>query len=91
VYWNQEPNEEVDMWSLAFAYLAAGLGAGLATFGGAFGIGRLASAAMDGTARQPEAAGDIRGMMILTAAMIEGVALFSVIVCVLLVFLAKAA
>ena len=79
------------MWSLAFAYLAAGIGAGLATIGGGYGISRLASAAMEGTARQPEAAGDIRGMMILTAAMIEGVALFSVIVCVLLVFLAKAA
>ncbi len=79
------------MWSLALAYLAAGIGAGLATIGGGYGIARLASAAMEGTARQPEAAGDIRGMMILTAAMIEGIALFSVIVSVLLVFLAKAA
>ncbi|HFE51956.1 MAG TPA: ATP synthase F0 subunit C [Bacteroidetes bacterium] len=79
------------MWSLAMAYLAAGLGAGLATIGGGYGIGRLASAAMESTARQPEAVGDIRGMMILTAAMIEGIALFAVIVAVLLVFVAKAA
>ncbi len=75
--------------SLAFAYLAAGLGAAGATIGGGFGIGKLASAAMESVARQPEAAGDIRGMMILTAAMIEGVALFAVVVSVLLIFSSK--
>ena len=75
--------------SLAFAYLAAGFGAAIATIGGSHGISKLASAAMEGVARQPEAAGDIRGMMILTAAMIEGVALFSVVVCVLLIFMSK--
>ena len=75
--------------SLAFAYLAAGLGAAGATIGGGFGIGKLASAAMESVAHQPEAAGDIRGMMILTAAMIEGVALFAVVVSVLLIFMSK--
>ncbi len=75
--------------SLAFAYLAAGIGAAGATIGGGFGIGKLASAAMESVARQPEAAGDIRGMMILTAAMIEGVALFAVVVSVLLIFMSK--
>jgi F-type H+-transporting ATPase subunit c len=75
--------------SLAFAYLAAGLGAAGATIGGGYGISKLASAAMEGVSRQPEAAGDIRGMMILTAAMIEGVALFAVAVCVLLIFMSK--
>ena len=48
----------------AFAYIAAGLGAGLTIIGGAAGIGRLAAAAMEGIARQPSAAGDIRGAMI---------------------------
>jgi F-type H+-transporting ATPase subunit c len=75
--------------SLAMAYLAAGLGAAGATIGGGYGISKLASAAMEGVARQPEAVGDIRGMMILTAAMIEGIALFAVVVCVLLIFVAK--
>ncbi len=75
--------------SLAMAYLAAGFGAGIATIGGGYGIGKLASAAMESVSRQPEAAGDIRGMMILTAAMIEGIALFAVVVCVLLIFMAK--
>lgn len=68
----------------AFAYLAAGLGAAGVTFSTAFGIGKLASSAMNGIARQPEAAGEIRGAMIVTAAMIEGVALLSAVICFLL-------
>jgi F-type H+-transporting ATPase subunit c len=61
--------------------IGAGLGAGLAIVGGGAGIGRLAAAAVEGMARQPEAAGDIRGAMILTAAFIEGISLFAVVVC----------
>ena len=64
--------------------LGAGLGAGLAVVGGGAGIGRLAAAAMEGIARQPEAAGDIKGSMIITAAFIEGVTLFAVVVCFML-------
>lgn len=71
-------------WALAFAYLAAGLGAGIVTFGAGIGIGKIASSAMDGTARQPEAGGAIRITMIIAAAMIEGVALFGAVVCFLL-------
>ena len=44
------------------------------------GIGKLAAAALEGTARQPEAGGQIKGTMILAAALIEGVALFGVVV-----------
>ena len=68
----------------ALAFLAAGFGAGLSVIGGAFGIGRLAAAALDGTARQPTATGDIRTSMIIAAALIEGVTLFAIVVCVLL-------
>ena len=42
---------------------------------------------MEAIARQPEAAGDIRSNMIVIAALVEGVALFAVIVCVLALFL----
>jgi F-type H+-transporting ATPase subunit c len=63
--------------------LGAGLGAGLTIVGGGFGIGRLAAAAVEGIARQPEAAGDIKGSMIITAAFIEGISLFAVVVCLL--------
>lgn len=72
------------MDSFALAYLAAGIGAFGAVLGAGLGIGRLAAAAMDGMARQPEAAGDIRGAMILTAAFIEGVAVIALVVCFLL-------
>lgn len=64
---------------------AAAIGAGLAAIGAAIGIGRLAASAVESIARQPEASGDIRGAMILTAAFIEGVALFAVVVCLLAV------
>ena len=63
------------------AKLGAGLGAGLTVFGAGFGIGKIGQAAMEGIARQPEATGDIRMNMIIAAALIEGVALFSVVVC----------
>ncbi|HYS06665.1 MAG TPA: ATP synthase F0 subunit C [Candidatus Dormibacteraeota bacterium] len=68
------------------AYFAAGIGAGLAVVGGAAGIGRLAAAAMEGSARQPQAAGDIRTGMIIAAALIEGATLFALVICVLLAF-----
>ena len=67
-----------------FAYLAAGFGAGLTVIGGAFGIGKLASSAMDASGRQPEAAGDIRSSMIIAAALIEGISLFALVICILL-------
>ena len=69
----------------ALAYLAAGLGAGISAVGAGIGIGQLASSSMDGAARQPEAIGDIRALMIVSAGLIEGVALFALIICLLLV------
>jgi F-type H+-transporting ATPase subunit c len=69
---------------MEFAYLAAGFGAGLTIIGGAFGIGKLASSAMDASGRQPEAAGDIRTSMIIAAALIEGISLFALVICILL-------
>ena len=71
-------------WEKALAFLAAGIGAGLAVVGGGAGIGRLAAAAMEGSARQPQAAGDIRTGMIIAAALIEGVTLFALVICMLL-------
>jgi F-type H+-transporting ATPase subunit c len=70
----------------SLAHLAAGIGAGIAVVGGAAGIGRLAAAAMEGSARQPQAAGDIRTGMIIAAALIEGATLFALVICVLLAF-----
>ncbi|NDV68226.1 ATP synthase F0 subunit C [Dysgonomonas sp. 25] len=65
------------------AQLGAALGAGLAAIGAGIGIGKIGGSAMEGIARQPEASGDIRMSMIIAAALIEGVALFAVVVCFL--------
>ena len=70
----------------ALAALGATLGAGIAAIAAGIGIGKIGAAAMEAIARQPEAAGDIRSNMIVIAALIEGVALFAVIVCVLTLF-----
>ena len=64
----------------------ASLGAAIAAIGAGLGIGKIGAAAMEAIARQPEAAGDIRSNMIVIAALVEGVALFAVIVCVLSLF-----
>ncbi len=72
------------MGDLGLGFLAAGIGAGLATIGAGIGIGKLAASALEGSARQPEAAGDIRTTMIIAAALIEGVALFAEVICILL-------
>jgi len=64
----------------AWAMLGAGIGAGLTTVGAGIGIGRLAGQAMDGMARQPEMAGRIQTGAIIFAALIEGVALFAVVI-----------
>ena len=69
------------------AGLGAAIGAGLAAIGAGYGIGKIGGSAMEAIARQPEAAGDIRSNMIVIAALIEGVALFAVIVSALAIFL----
>ncbi len=72
---------------MQLAYLAAGLGAAIVVLGAGLGIGKLAAAALEAISRQPEAAGDIRGAMLIMAALIEGIALFAIVLCLLLVVL----
>ena len=69
------------------AQIGAGIGAGLTAIGAGIGIGKIGSSAMEAIARQPEAKGDIRMNMIIIAALVEGVALFAVIVCLLCLFM----
>ena len=71
----------------ALALLGAGLGAGIAAIGAGLGIGKIGGSAMEAIARQPESAGDIRSNMIVIAALIEGVAFFALIVCILCIFM----
>ena len=63
----------------------AAIGAGLSAIGAGLGIGLIGKSAMEGIARQPEAVGDIRTNMIITAALVEGVALLGAVICVLVV------
>ncbi len=68
----------------ALGYLAAGFGAGITVFGAAFGIGKLAAAAMEASGRQPEVAGQVRTSMLIAAALIEGVTFFALAICIIL-------
>ena len=68
---------------LSIGKLGAALGAGLAAIGAGIGIGKIGGSAMEAIARQPESVNDIRTNMIIIAALVEGVALFAVVVCVL--------
>ena len=68
---------------LTIGKLGAALGAGLAAIGAGNGIGKIGGSAMEAIARQPESVNDIRTNMIIIAALVEGVALFAVVVCFL--------
>lgn len=61
----------------------ATIGAGMVTIGAGVGIGKLAASAMEGIARQPEAGAKIQTAMLIAAALIEGIALFCAIICLL--------
>ncbi len=65
------------------ANFAAAIGAGIVVLGAARGIGNIGASATESIARQPEAAKDISGAMLLSCALIEGVALFGVVVTLL--------
>ena len=65
----------------ALGKIGAAIGAGLVAIGAGLGIGKIGASAMESMARQPEMAGNIRTSMLIIAALIEGVAMFAVIVC----------
>ena len=71
---------------MSLAKIGACIGAGIVAIGAGLGIGKIGSSAMDSIARQPEATNNIRTNMIVIAALIEGVALFAIIVCLLALF-----
>ena len=67
--------------------VGAGFGVGLAIIGAGFGLGKISSSAVESMARQPETAGQIRGAMIILAAMLEGATFFGLLICLLCVVL----
>jgi F-type H+-transporting ATPase subunit c len=63
--------------------ISGALGAAITIIGAGYGIGRLASSAVESMARQPEVAGNIQTAMIIAAALIEGVTFFALIICII--------
>ena len=63
--------------------MGVALAAALAAFAGAYGIAKIGKSTMESIARQPESAGNLRTAMIIAAGMVEGAALFAIIVCFL--------
>jgi F-type H+-transporting ATPase subunit c len=66
--------------------LGAGIGAGLAAIGAGLGIGRIGGSMLEAIARQPEASGSMFAPMMITAALIEGVALFAIVLGLLVLY-----
>jgi len=71
----------------ALGKVGASVGAAIAALAGAFGIGKIGKSTMEAIARQPESAGNLRTAMIIAAGMVEGAALFAIIVCLLAILL----
>ena len=67
----------------ALQKVGLGVAAAIAALAAAFGIGKIGKSTMESIARQPESAGNLRTAMIIAAGMIEGAALFAIIVCLL--------
>ncbi|MGM9760649.1 MAG: ATP synthase F0 subunit C [Parabacteroides sp.] len=72
--------------AMSLGKFGATIGAALAVIGAGLGIGKIGSSAMEAIGRQPSAAGEIRTSMIIMAALVEGVALFAIVVCFLALF-----
>jgi len=70
----------------AVAKMGAGIGAGIAAVGAGIGVGNIGGNALLAMSRQPESIGDIRSNMIVAAALVEGVAFFAIVVCLLILF-----
>jgi F-type H+-transporting ATPase subunit c len=64
-----------------------GIGAGLTIIGAGLGFGRIGASALESMARQPEVAGDVRGAMIVIAALLEGATFFALLICLLPLFI----
>ena len=72
-------------YSQAWAMMGAGIGAGVAVIGAGIGIGRVGGQVADGMARQPERAGQIQTAGLIFAALVEGAALFAIVIAFLIV------
>lgn len=82
----QTPPAGDDISLIGTTKYAIGIGVALTIIGAAYGFGKIGGAALEGMARQPEVAGDIRGAMIVIAALLEGATFFGLLICLLTLF-----
>jgi F-type H+-transporting ATPase subunit c len=76
-----------DAGHASYGYLGISIGVGLAAIGGGVGIGLLSASVVDASARQPEMQSKLLTTMFIAAALIEGLALFAIVVCMLCLFM----
>ncbi|WP_342265415.1 ATP synthase F0 subunit C [Cardinium endosymbiont of Philonthus spinipes] len=69
---------------ISLSYAGAGIGAGIIALGAGIGVGKIGSAAMEAMSRQPEMSSKIQTAMIIACALVEGVAVFGVVICALI-------
>ncbi len=74
-------------WAATVSKIGAAFAASICLLGASFGISKIGVTALEAIARQPEAAGDVRSNLIVAAALIEGVAFFAIVVCLLVLFM----
>jgi F-type H+-transporting ATPase subunit c len=79
-------SSSITLTKTSLGYLGVGIGAGLAVIGGSIGIGLIGSRVIEASARQPEMLGQLRTLMFITAALVEGLALFALVICILCLF-----
>jgi len=77
----------LEVAGVALAKIGAALGSAIIVLGASWGIGKIGATALESMARQPESAGDIRGSMVVSAALIEGASFFAIIICALVILL----
>lgn len=77
----------LEVAGVALAQIGAVLGSAIIVVAASYGISKIGITALESIARQPESAGDIRSGMVVSAALIEGVSFFAIIVCALVILL----
>ncbi|GHT16336.1 hypothetical protein FACS1894170_13750 [Planctomycetales bacterium] len=77
----------VDASAYGYGKIGVGIGAGLSAIGAGIGIGLIGKSTVDASARQPEMQGKLMTIMFIAAALVEGIALFGLVICILALFL----
>jgi F-type H+-transporting ATPase subunit c len=73
---------DLHVWIVIFSSLSIMMGA----FGASLGMGKSIVAALEGIARQPQSAGEIRTTMIIGLALIESLAIYCLVISLILLF-----